>query len=41
MSLHSSPMHAAFQSDRGEPLPQAGYEAPRRVSRAIDGAAFR
>lgn len=28
-------MHAAFQSSRGEPLPEAGYEALRRVSRAI------
>jgi formate hydrogenlyase transcriptional activator len=28
-------MRAAFQSDRGEPLPEAGYEALRRVSRAI------
>ena len=28
-------MHAAFQSGRGEPLHSAGYEALRRVSRAI------
>jgi formate hydrogenlyase transcriptional activator len=28
-------MHAAFKPDRGEPLPGAGYDAPRRVSRAI------
>jgi formate hydrogenlyase transcriptional activator len=35
MSLHTSAMHAAFQSDRGEPLPEAEYEALRRVSRAI------
>ena len=28
-------MHAAFQSDRSEPLPEAGYQALRRVSRAI------
>jgi formate hydrogenlyase transcriptional activator len=28
-------MHAAFQPDRGEPLPSAGYDALRRVSRAI------
>ena len=35
MSLLSSAMHAAFQSDRGQPLPEAGYHALRRVSRAI------
>ena len=35
MSLHTSAMHAAFQSGGGEPLPEAGYEALRRVSRAI------
>jgi formate hydrogenlyase transcriptional activator len=28
-------MHAVFQSGRGEPLTEAGYEALRRVSRAI------
>lgn len=28
-------MHTAFQSDRSEPLPEAGYQALRRVSRAI------
>lgn len=28
-------MHAAFQPDQGTPLPEAGYEALRRVSRAI------
>ena len=28
-------MHAAFQSDRGTPLPEAGYQALRRVARAI------
>jgi formate hydrogenlyase transcriptional activator len=28
-------MHAAFQSGQGEPLPEAGYQALRRVSRAI------
>ena len=35
MSLLRSAMHAAFQSDRGQPLPEAGYQALRRVSRAI------
>ncbi len=35
MSLHSNAMHAAFQPDRGESLPGAGYDALRRVSRAI------
>jgi formate hydrogenlyase transcriptional activator len=35
MSLLSNAMHAAFQSDLGEPLPEAGYAALRRVSRAI------
>jgi formate hydrogenlyase transcriptional activator len=28
-------MHTAFQPDRQEPLPEAGYQALRRVSRAI------
>src|SRR3984893_6034604 len=28
-------MHAAFQSGQGEPLPEVGYQALRRVSRAI------
>jgi hypothetical protein len=31
----ASEMHAAFQSDQGEPVPEAGYQALRRVSRAI------
>ena len=35
MSLLPNAMHAAFQFDRGEPLPEAGYQALRRVSRAI------
>ena len=35
MSLLTNAMHAAFQFDRGEPLPEAGYQALRRVSRAI------
>ena len=35
MSLLSSTMHAALQSAAGAPLPEAGYEALRRVSRAI------
>ncbi|MGA2103387.1 MAG: GAF domain-containing protein, partial [Candidatus Sulfotelmatobacter sp.] len=35
MSLLTYAMHAAFQSDQGEPLPEAGYQALRRVSRAI------
>lgn len=35
MSLLASAMHAAFQPDRAEPLPEAGYQALRRVSRAI------
>ena len=35
MSLHTGAMHAVFQSGRGEPLTEAGYEALRRVSRAI------
>ncbi len=35
MSFLSSEMHAAFQSGHGEPLPEAGYKALRRVSRAI------
>jgi formate hydrogenlyase transcriptional activator len=35
LSLHTNAMHAAFQSGGGEPLPEAGYEALRRVSRAI------
>ena len=35
MSFLSSEMHAAFQSGRSEPLPEAGYKALRRVSRAI------
>jgi hypothetical protein len=28
-------MHATFQPDRSETLPEAGYQALRRVSRAI------
>jgi formate hydrogenlyase transcriptional activator len=35
VSLLTSEMHAAFQSDRSEPLPEAGYQALRKVSRAI------
>jgi formate hydrogenlyase transcriptional activator len=35
LSLLAKEMHAAFQSGRGEPLPEAGYKALRRVSRAI------
>jgi len=35
MSLFGNAMHAAFQPDQGTPLPEAGYEALRRVSRAI------
>jgi formate hydrogenlyase transcriptional activator len=35
LSLHTGAMHAVFQSGRGEPLTEAGYEALRRVSRAI------
>ena len=35
MSLLASDMHAAFQPGQGEPLPEAGYKALRRVSRAI------
>src|ERR1700724_1040163 len=35
LSFLTSTMHAAFQSDRSEPLPEAGYQALRRVSRAI------
>ncbi len=35
MSLHRSAMHAAFHPEPGEPLPEAGYAALRRVSRAI------
>ena len=35
VSFHSNAMHAAFQPDRSEPLPGAGYDALRRVSRAI------
>ena len=35
MSFFYTTMHAAFQSEYGEPLPQAGYQALRRVSRAI------
>jgi formate hydrogenlyase transcriptional activator len=35
LSLLPSAMRAAFQSGRGEPLPEAGYQALRRVSRAI------
>jgi len=35
MSLFTNPMQAAIHSDRGEPLPEAGYQALRRVSRAI------
>lgn len=35
MSLLNAEMHAAFQSGRGAPLPEAGYQALRRVSRAI------
>ena len=35
MSIHTGAMHAVFQSGRGEPLTEAGYEALRRVSRAI------
>jgi formate hydrogenlyase transcriptional activator len=35
LSFLTSEMHAAFQSGRGEPLPEAGYEALRRVSCAI------
>jgi len=31
----SSTKHAALQSAAGAPLPEAGYEALRRVSRAI------
>src|SRR5207302_1418051 len=34
-SLHNSAMHAVIQSGQGEPLPEAGYQALRRVSRAI------
>lgn len=35
MSLLSRPMHPVLHSDRSEPLPEAGYLALRRVSRAI------
>jgi formate hydrogenlyase transcriptional activator len=35
VSLLSSTMHAALQSPAGAPLSKAGYEALRRVSRAI------
>jgi formate hydrogenlyase transcriptional activator len=35
LSLYTNAMHAVLQSGRGEPLPEAGYQALRRVSRAI------
>ncbi len=35
MSVRTNAMHAVFQSGQGEPLPEAGYQALRRVSRAI------
>ncbi len=35
MSVLTNAMHAVHQSGRGAPLPQEGYEALRRVSRAI------
>ena len=35
MSLLNNAMHGAIQSGQGEPLPEAGYQALRRVSRAI------
>jgi len=35
MSLQANAMHAAFQSERGQPLPEASYDALRRVTRAI------
>jgi len=35
LSVLTNAMHAVYQSGRGEPLPEEGYQALRRVSRAI------
>jgi formate hydrogenlyase transcriptional activator len=35
LSLFANAMHAFYKPGRGEPLPEAGYQALRRVSRAI------